>query len=245
MRTQAISESKLPLSAPISVDIARRAMFDLHGRLPIEVKILAQHMPLTEMDDETVRDCYELIREMHRARKLVDSSLTKILGGSALTVLTFSTVVAIMRQINHEYPDEPFNMIMGAWFAIMPLTFTVIFFDNASVRMNNLRNIQQKYLSQCTELVEPEHAAQVADPENMPPIQRRVSLPQFNPSYAVSAESVVRKASVVAGFKAIGATIEKVALPVIVVGGLAFGAMKAIETGDTSTVQRAWAMAVR
>lgn len=40
----------------------------------------------------------------------------------------------------------------------------------------------------------------------------------------------------------LGQFVEETLLPVIVVGGFVFGAMKAVETGDTSTLQRAWAM---
>lgn len=39
--------------------------------------------------------------------------------------------------------------------------------------------------------------------------------------------------------KAAGRVIENVAVPVLIVGALAFGAAKMVETGDTSTFQRA------
>lgn len=41
-----------------------------------------------------------------------------------------------------------------------------------------------------------------------------------------------------------GQAIENVMLPAIIIGGLMFGAMKAVETGDISTLQRVW-VAVR
>lgn len=39
-----------------------------------------------------------------------------------------------------------------------------------------------------------------------------------------------------------GKVAEKVAVPMIVATALVFGAIKMVETGDTSTFQRAWAM---
>lgn len=37
-------------------------------------------------------------------------------------------------------------------------------------------------------------------------------------------------------------TAKELAMPALALGLMAVGAMKAVETGDTSTLQRAWAM---
>lgn len=42
--------------------------------------------------------------------------------------------------------------------------------------------------------------------------------------------------------KVVGQAAQELAMPAIVLSLMAFGAMKAVETGDTSTLQRAWAM---
>lgn len=69
----------------------------------------------------------------------------------------------------------------------------------------------------------------------------------FNPSYAVSAEAMAaaRPSGLELFARDAADAAKNVLLPTVVIGGLVFGAMKAIETGDTSTIQRAWALAVR
>ena len=74
---------------------------------------------------------------------------------------------------------------------------------------------------------------------------RRVAIePLFSPSYAVSAEAMAAARPSALGLFArdAGEVVEQVILPAVVIGGLVFGAVKAIETGDTSAMQRAWAM---
>lgn len=66
-------------------------------------------------------------------------------------------------------------------------------------------------------------------------------------SYAVSPEAMAAARPSGLGLFARDAAnaAENVLLPAVVIGGLVFGALKAAETGDISTMQRAFAMAVR
>lgn len=61
-------------------------------------------------------------------------------------------------------------------------------------------------------------------------------------AYGVSAEAVVRKASVIAALKATGATIEEAAKPIMVVGALALACI-ALAEGNAAPIEHIWAMA--
>lgn len=50
------------------------------------------------------------------------------------------------------------------------------------------------------------------------------------------------EAAIVREAKAVGQSAKGLAMPVLVLGLLALGALQAVETGNTSTIQRAWAM---
>lgn len=78
-----------------------------------------------------------------------------------------------------------------------------------------------------------------------------ILLPEsLNPTVAaVGAEGVYGastltpwEAAIVREAKAVGQSAKGLAMPVLVLGLLALGALQAVETGNTSTIQRAWAM---
>lgn len=117
-------------------------------------------------------------------------------------------------------------------------------FKNIPALQQRLERLRTQYRAECGEASS--EAAKVK--EETPAVSMAaILLPNdLQPTVATAgAEGVYGTSTLSPLEQTIGRSVEKVAMPLLVLGLLAFGAFKAVETGDTSTVQRAWAMAVR